>query len=410
MATLSLQASPPEGGTASGSGTYPVGSHCTIQAAANPGWYFGIWQDGVADNPRQVVVPAVGAKFTAYFSNAIPQIVVQPADLAVEVGQPAVFSVTAAQHAGPPYVFYWHKQEKMAAVFSADTESSFVLTNAQVADAGQYYVVISNSLAVSASTNSRVASLQVTNPSAGQLVQFSNSAPILIHDAAPAQPYPSIITIAGQQGPIQSATVSLNALAHVWPHDIGVLLVGPQGQEVVLMANAGGGQVLTGVTLTFDDAAATVLSEESPILAGCYRPSACGASEVFPSPAPAGPYAAALTTLNGADPNGNWSLYVHDDQPGDSGQIAQGWTLSLGLKSSAPDSRPVVRQPRLDVDGHFTFELAGASGTNYEVRVSSDLKNWKVLSTISLVGSKTNVVDPNPPLQQRYYRVRRVPE
>jgi uncharacterized repeat protein (TIGR01451 family) len=36
-----------------------------------------------------------------------------------------------------------------------------------------------------------------------------------------------------------------------------------------------------------------------------------------------------LSTFNGMNPNGVWSLYIVDDQPGQFGKIANGWSLSI---------------------------------------------------------------------------------
>jgi uncharacterized repeat protein (TIGR01451 family) len=45
--------------------------------------------------------------------------------------------------------------------------------------------------------------------------------------------------------------------------------------------------------------------------------------------APAPPYGANLTVLNGGNPNGNWELFVQDDTALNSGVISNGWWLTL---------------------------------------------------------------------------------
>src|SRR5258708_24778368 len=70
---------------------------------------------------------------------------------------------------------------------------------------------------------------------------FGNAAGIVINDRAPANPYPSTITISNVYGNIVKATVSVRGLAHSYPSDISMLLQGPQVQSVVLMSPAASG-------------------------------------------------------------------------------------------------------------------------------------------------------------------------
>src|SRR5207248_1083216 len=134
-------------------------------------------------------------------------------------------------------------------------------------------------------------------------------------------------------------TVTLKGLSHTYPDDLDVLLVGPGGQKVVLMSDAGGGIGINNVTLSFDDAAASNLPDSSAIVSGTYKPTDFVAGDTFPSPAPAGPYGTALSAINGLDPNGAWSLYVLDDAAGDSGSISGGWSLQFTFPTT---SNPIV--------------------------------------------------------------------
>jgi hypothetical protein len=74
---------------------------------------------------------------------------------------------------------------------------------------------------------------------------FTNPAPVTINDFAPASPYPATIIISGLTAAILDINVVLNGLSHTFPSDIGVLLVGPGGQKVVLMDGAGGSTPMT---------------------------------------------------------------------------------------------------------------------------------------------------------------------
>ncbi len=160
-------------------------------------------------------------------------------------------------------------------------------------------------------------------------VQFTNPTPIIINGdtQGPATPYPSNIVVAGIPGTIIKVTATLNNMSHTFPADLDILLVGPLGQNVMLMSDAGGSTDIVGVTLTFDDDAATQVP--TPIVSGTYQPTNLGGGDVLPAPAPAPPYGSALNVFNGTNPNGTWSLFVFDDAGADSGTIAGGWSLTI---------------------------------------------------------------------------------
>ncbi len=163
----------------------------------------------------------------------------------------------------------------------------------------------------------------------GSPTTFTNPAAITIPSSGAATPYPSTIAVSGLTGTVAKVTATLTGASHTWPDDINVLLVGPAGQKMVLWQNAGGSSAITGVTLTFDDAAASFLPDAGPIVSGTFKPSQYGSVATYPAPAPAGPYGTALSAFNGTAPNGTWSLYVFDDTAGDAGSISGGWSLSI---------------------------------------------------------------------------------
>lgn len=161
---------------------------------------------------------------------------------------------------------------------------------------------------------------------------FTNTAAVTIPDAGTASVYPSTITVSGigSTQVVNKVTVTLRNVNHTFPADIDVLLVGPTGQSVMLMSDAGGGDhALSGVNLTFDDDASGVLPQFGQITTGAHRPTDYDTADALPPPAPSRPYASALAAFDGTDPNGVWSLYVADDANGDSGSILGGWSLSI---------------------------------------------------------------------------------
>jgi uncharacterized repeat protein (TIGR01451 family) len=159
-------------------------------------------------------------------------------------------------------------------------------------------------------------------------VTYSNSAAISIPDHGGASPYPSTISVSSLTGLVSSASVTLYGFTHGFPDDVDVLLVGPAGQKLILMSDAGGGHSVSNLVLNFVDAGAA-LPDSTALSSGNFAPGDYEEGDPFPAPAPEGPLGSGLGTFNGSDPNGTWSLYVMDDATGDGGLIGSGWSLSL---------------------------------------------------------------------------------
>jgi subtilisin-like proprotein convertase family protein len=178
---------------------------------------------------------------------------------------------------------------------------------------------------------------------------YSNAGLIVINETAntpdtdAATPYPSTVSVSGFTGTVSKVTVTLDNINHTFLDDIGILLVGPTGVKVLLMSDSGGNSDMVDVDLTFDEADPDSLPDNAVIAAGTYNPTQ-GASGSggdgnpvpanFLAPAPAGPYATTLNAFNGLDPNGTWSLYIIDDTDGDSGNIENGWKLTISAPTA----------------------------------------------------------------------------
>jgi uncharacterized repeat protein (TIGR01451 family) len=190
---------------------------------------------------------------------------------------------------------------------------------------------------------------------------FANTSGMAIPDSGPALPYPSSINVSGLTGVVEKVTVTLSNLSHQFPNDLEMLLVGPDGRDALLMTSAGGAQSITNITLTFDDAAASMVSRNGPIVSGTYKLSDYSLVAPFPGPAPATPYGSALAAFNASNPNGIWSLYVLDDSPGDSGSMG-GWSLSISsvnpVNSAADVGVTIANPPGLVFTGqNFNYTL-----------------------------------------------------
>ena len=157
---------------------------------------------------------------------------------------------------------------------------------------------------------------------------FTNSAPIVIPDVGAASPFPSTITVSNLPGLIGKVTASLVNLNHSYPDDLDVLLVGPAGNKVMLMSDAGGSHALVNVTPTFDDAAVSPIPDSGAIGTASYQPADYEPGNELTS-VPPGLVSTSLATFNGTKPNGIWSLYIEDDTPGDMGAVSNGWRLAI---------------------------------------------------------------------------------
>jgi subtilisin-like proprotein convertase family protein len=194
----------------------------------------------------------------------------------------------------------------------------------------------------------------------------ANLASITINDTprvtgiALATPYPSAINVSGAAGTVKSVRVNLNGLTHTFPSDVDILLVGPQGQQVVLLSDVGGGTDALGVNLTLDDAAPAGVG--ATLVSGTFRPTNIGGGDIFPG-APAGAPAAALAAFAGTDPNGPWRLFVVDDTGTDRGSMDGGWSLSIETEFPAcvpPPTSPPDDDPQ-DGDGSGADGAVAAS-------------------------------------------------
>jgi subtilisin-like proprotein convertase family protein len=170
-----------------------------------------------------------------------------------------------------------------------------------------------------------------------------NAGAISILDASAGSPYPSTITLSGLGGTITKVTLDLNGITHTFPDDIDILLVGPGGQNAIVMSDVGGSADVSGLNLTLDDAAASALSDSGALVSGTFRPTNAVAGDTFPAPAPAPSGGSALSVFNGTNPNGAWRLYVVDDAAIDVGQISGGWCLHIttGTPPTATPTPPV---------------------------------------------------------------------
>ncbi len=226
-----------------------------------------------------------------------------------------------------------------------------------------------------------------TNPTAITIPATGTGA----SSGAPADPYPSNITVSGVPTTFTKVTVTLINMSHTFPGDVDVLLVSPTGRKFILLSDVLGSSDWTGQTYTFDDdAAALVPSSGTEPGTGTYKPTNYGTGDLFPAPAPAAPYltpatagtdtlTSAFTGVAGGDPNGTWSLYVVDDASIDSGSFAGGWSISFTTSSpvcAGPVSAASIKTHTGFGDFPVAMPLVGTPGI--ECRSNSATNDYRL--------------------------------
>ena len=181
------------------------------------------------------------------------------------------------------------------------------------------------------------ATADAANPTAIDVPDSSvyqrSSTSIAIPDSGMAATYPSQVSFSGVVGTVVDVNVQLHGLQHGSLDDLDIMLVGPGGQNVLLMSDAGGGAA-SGLHLYFDDDVPSSLPDSTTPTVTNYRPTNYGAGDTFPAPAPA-PTGSALSAFDGTDPNGTWHLYIVDDSAGQSGSLTAGWLLVVRTTKTA---------------------------------------------------------------------------
>jgi subtilisin-like proprotein convertase family protein len=165
---------------------------------------------------------------------------------------------------------------------------------------------------------------------------FSSSDAITINDNQEADPYPSTIKVSGlKKSKVTDVNVVIRDFSHDFPANVDIVLEAPNGSSTVLMSDVGAGTSVQGLTLTLDDQSGNTLPSTTEFESGTYKPTNLGNTpDLFPTLS-SPPTGALLADLNGGNPNGEWRLFVVDDQGVDTGEISGGWKLELTAKAKA---------------------------------------------------------------------------
>jgi hypothetical protein len=164
---------------------------------------------------------------------------------------------------------------------------------------------------------------------------FTSSVPIDVQDFDASNPYPATINVKGfkkfKKARITDVNLTLRGFSHTDTNEVDVLLTHGDRQALV-MADAGSNVDVNDLTITLNDEAAEEISSNATLTSGAFRPANHVGNDVFPAPAPTLNGNVALTAFDGTNPDGEWRLFIVDDQAGDAGTIANGWQLEITAK------------------------------------------------------------------------------
>lgn len=193
----------------------------------------------------------------------------------------------------------------------------------------------------------------------------TSTTPILIPDSGPGAPYPGTITVSGLPASARVRSVTLAGFSHTFPGDLDILVQSPDGSNMILMSDRGGGADINNVTYTFQDGFPILGTGFNP--SGTYAPTNTAGPDNFPAPGPGSvlqvtPTFASRLNTPALTPNGTWNLFVIDQFLGDQGTI-NSWSI--------------------------TFDIPGATGVTY---------TWSPATGLSSTSGGT--VTANPTLAQ----------
>lgn len=149
----------------------------------------------------------------------------------------------------------------------------------------------------------------------------------------------SPIAVSGfKKGNVTDVNVILHGYTHPSPDDVDVLLVAPSGQNALIMSDSGASFDVSGIQITLDDEAADELPNSEQLVSKSYRPANfSGSGDMFLNPVGATPPTPSgntvLSTFDGGNPNGTWTLFVTDNNDGTtSGYFGGGWSLEIAAQ------------------------------------------------------------------------------
>lgn len=213
--------------------------------------------------------------------------------------------------------------------------------------------------------------------------------------------YPMTLDVSNITGSVIRVSVKLTGVTHEFPRDMDILLVGPTGEAVMLLSDAGGGSndALSSADLMFDDSGAVVANRDVGLVPGAsYTPiNLDPVNDVLLPPAPPGPFGTSLSAFANLPPEGTWSLYFMDDWASDDIGSLGGFSLAFTTTQTA--TIPVgVRFSSIQFDGKtVTMEVISTGDATFALQRSDKLSGWATVDTGIIPGTNPWTVADDPP-------------
>lgn len=389
-----------------GTGNYPTAYGYFTNAFGIP--TNGLAMDDVGIWRRALLPTEIGAIYNAGLAGqdlatvtsanlttaVLPRISQQPVSLEVIAGSPVTFSVTAS---GPaPFGCQWFAN---GIPITGATSTSLTLSNVQPAQAGSYFVVLTNS---AASLTSAVAALTVDAPP-------SITAPPENQTVTPGQSASFSIVAAGtgllgyqwlfNGTPLVGATTAALALSNVQATDAG--------SYTAVVTNSWGSVTSAVATLTvLVPPGITTQPQSLTVIQGNSASFSIMASGTAPL--------SYQWSLNGTDLSGATSstLTLNTVQPTDAGSyaavvtnVAGSVTSTVAALAVTPSTLPSFDSAGMTSSG-FTMQLSVPMGSTYVILASTNLQDWTPISTNVALTSSAVLTDATATnSSRRYYRV-----
>jgi hypothetical protein len=353
---LTTAGNPSAGGTVSptSGNYYTSGTIVPLVATANAGYSFTNWTGNVANSTSATTSITMTApqSVTANFSLII---VAAPTTTSVSSNNNPSFTSAPGNSVTFTATVTSNSTVNEGTVTFSDPANDFTCSGGNTVPVSNGQATCTTSFSTEGSRNvtatyNGTVNFQTSNGFITQTVnnhtvvtgnQFCNQGAITVPSTAgAATPYPSNIFVTGLSGNIGAVTVNLNNISSSDIAQTDLLLVGPTGAQIIPFASVGDGSAISGVNVTLDDSASSLIPGGSPLTTGTYKPTSITGSTslVFPAPAPlvtAGNYAATdgpatlTSTFQNTAPNGTWALYAMDSLGSGPATIGGGWCVNI---------------------------------------------------------------------------------